>query len=142
MVNEIINQNIDGITVGKVLGLSPDLLKELCGIKRFSALKGAAHVPATSGEKAQTDNSERHTQLVANRLTRGYDRVFVEKHLYACASLMVMGKLAGAKRVKMLIDSGSKMCVMSKRLWDEIQDELTIDLDVAWSIGSANAMRD
>ena len=31
---------------------------------------------------------------------------------------------------------------MSKRLWDELQDELPIDHDVAWSIGSANAMRD
>ena len=55
---------------------------------------------------------------------------------------MVLGYLEGAKRVKMLIDSGSEMCVMSKRLWDEFQDELPIDRDVAWSIGSANAMRD
>ena len=142
MVNKILNQNIDGMTVREVLGLSLDLLKELWGVKRFPALKGAAHVPATSGEKAQTDHSERHTHLLANRLTRGNDRVLVEKHLYACASPMVIGKLEGAKRVKMLINSGSKMCVMSMRLWDELQDELPIDRDVAWSIGSANATRD
>ena len=142
MVNKILNQNIDGITVREVLGLSPDLLKELWGVKRFPALKGAAHVPATSGEKAQTDLPERHTHLIANRLTRGNERVLVEKHLYACASPMVMGKLEGAKRVKMLIDSGSEMCVMSKRLRDELQDELPIDRDVAWSIGSASATRD
>ena len=55
---------------------------------------------------------------------------------------MVMGKLEGAKRVKMLIDSSSEMCVMSKRLWDELQEKLPIDWNVAWSIGSANAMRD
>ena len=53
-----------------------------------------------------------------------------------------MGKLEGARRVKMLIDSGFEMCVMSKRLWDDLQDELHIDRDVTWSIGSANATRD
>ena len=50
MVNKILNQNIDRITVREVLGLSPDLLKELWGVKRFLALKGAAHVTATRGE--------------------------------------------------------------------------------------------
>ena len=33
MVNRILNQNIDGITVREVLGLSPDLLEELWGVK-------------------------------------------------------------------------------------------------------------
>ena len=55
---------------------------------------------------------------------------------------MVMGNLDGAKRVKMLIDRGSEICVMSKRLWNELQDELPIAWDVDWSIGSANATRD
>ena len=142
MVNKILNQNIDEITVREVLGLSPDLLKELWRVKQFPALKGAAHVTATSGEKALMDHSERHTHLIADRLTRGNDRVLVEKHLYACASPMVMGKLEGAKRVKMQIDSGSEMCVMSKRLLDELRDELPIDRDVTWSIGSTNATRD
>ena len=130
MVNKILNQNINGITVREVLGLSLDLLKELWGVKRFPALKGGAHLTATSGEK-QTDHPERHTHLIADRLTRGNDRVLVKKHLYACPSPIVMGKLEGAKRVKMLIDSGSEMCVMLKRLWDELQDELPIDRDVA-----------
>ena len=116
MVNKILNHNIDGITVREVLGLSPDLLKELWEVKRFPALKGAAYVLATSGEKAQTDHPERHIHLIANRLRRGNERVLVKKHLYACASPMVMGKLEGAKIVKMLIDSGSEMCVISKRL--------------------------
>ena len=111
-------------------------------LKKFPALKGAAHVPATSGEKAQKDHLKKHTHLIANRLMRGNDRVLVDKHLHACASPMVMGKLEGAKRVKMLIDSCSEMCVMSKRLWDELQDKLPIDRDVTWSIGSANATRD
>ena len=112
MVNKILNEKIDGITVREVLGLSLDLLKDLWGVKRFPALKGAAHVPARRGEKAQTDHSER----IANRLKRGKDGVLVEKHLFACASPIVMGKLEGAKRVKMLIYSGSEMCFMSMRL--------------------------
>ena len=51
-------------------------------------------------------------------------------------------RLEGTKRVKMLIDSGSERCVMSNRLWDELQDELPINRDVAWSIGFANTTRD
>ena len=141
MVNKILNQNIDVITVREVLRQSRDLLKELWGVKRFPALKGAAHVPVTSREKAQTDHPGRHTHHIANRLTRGNDRVLVEKYLYACASPMVMGKLEGGKKVKMLMDSGSEICVLSKKLWNELQDEIPIDRDVAWSIGSAKATR-
>jgi len=33
MVNKILNQNIDGITVREVLGLSPDLLREVWGVR-------------------------------------------------------------------------------------------------------------
>jgi hypothetical protein len=45
MVDKILNQNIDGIMVRDVLGLSPDLLRELWGVKRFPAVK--ATIPAT-----------------------------------------------------------------------------------------------
>jgi len=44
---------------------------------------------------------------------------------------MVLGKLEGTRKVKMLIDSGSEMCVMSKKLWQELEDELPIDKDIA-----------
>ena len=39
----------------------------------------------------------------------------------------------------MLLDSGSVMNVMSKELWEKVQDLLPIDTDVSWSIGSANS---
>ena len=139
IVNKILNQNIDGITVREVLGLSPVLLKELWGIKRLPALKGGAQVPAISEDKATIGEADRNTsQLTSNRITR----VSIEKHLYACASPIVLGRLEGTRKIKMLIDSGSEMCVMSKKLWQELEDELSIDQDIALSIGSANATRD
>ena len=36
------------------------------------------------------------------------------KDLSACAYPMVMGKIEGKLKVKMLIDSGSEMCVMNR----------------------------
>ena len=113
MVNKILNQNIDGITVREVLGLSPDLLKELWGIKRLPALKGGAQVPAISADKASIREADRDTsQLTSHRIAR----VSIEKHLYACASPIVLGRLEGTRKINMLIDSGSEMCVMSKKL--------------------------
>src|SRR5437588_10904420 len=53
-----------------------------------------------------------------------------------------MGKIEGKLRVKMLIDSGSEMNVMSKELWERTQDLLPIDIDVSWSIGSVNSTHD
>ena len=53
-----------------------------------------------------------------------------------------MGKVEGKLRVKMLIDSGSEMNVMSKGLWERAQDLLSIDIDISWSIGSANSTHD
>jgi len=129
MVNKILNQNIDGITVREVLGLSPDLLKELWGIKRLPALKGGALVPAISADKASIREADRDTsQLTSNRI----GRVSIEKHLYACASPIVLGRLEGTRKIKMLIDSGLEMCVMSKKLWKELEDELPINQDIAW----------
>ena len=66
----------------------------------------------------------------------------VLQELYACASPMVVGKVEGKLRVKMLIDSGSEMNVMSKGLWERAQDLLPIDIVVNWSIGSANCTHD
>jgi hypothetical protein len=42
----------------------------------------------------------------------------------------------------MLIDSGSEMNDMSKGLWEQGQDLLPIDIDIRWSIGSANSTLD
>src|SRR5205085_2833534 len=40
------------------------------------------------------------------------------------------------------IDSGSEMCVMSRTLWERLEQELSIDREVSWSIGSTNATKD
>jgi len=140
MVNKILNHNIDGITVREVLGLSPDLLRKLWGVKRLPALKGGAPVPTMSADKTLIGipGARGDLHLTSSRI----ERVSIEKHLYACASPMVLGRLEGTRNVKMLIDSGSEMCVMSKKLWQELEEELPIDKDIAWSISSANAPRD
>ena len=135
MVNKIQNQNIDGITVREVLGLSPDLIRELWGVKRLPALKGAAQVPAIRGDKTGIPVVEDDLHPTSSQV----ERVSIEKHLCAYASPLVLGRLEGTRKVKMLIDSGSEMCVMSKKLWQELEDEQPIDQDIAWSIGSENA---
>ena len=54
MVDKILNQSVDGITVREVSGLSPDLLRELWGVKRLPALKGS--IPAvTRGNPQETE---------------------------------------------------------------------------------------
>ena len=53
-------------------------------------------------------------------------------------SRTIIGKLEGRFRVTMLIDSGSEMNVMSKELWEKVQDHLPIETDVSCSIGSVN----
>jgi len=55
---------------------------------------------------------------------------------------MVLARLERSYKIKMLIDSGSEMCVMSKTLWKRLEEELPIDRYAAWSIGSANATKD
>jgi hypothetical protein len=107
MVDKILNQSVEGITVREVLGLSPDLLRGLWGVKRLPALKGT--ILATRAEEANPAH-EKHVRFVTRVEAIG-------KQLYAYASPTVMGKLEGTRRVKLLIDSGSEMCVMSRRLW-------------------------
>ena len=104
-------------------------------MERLPALKGAAQVPAISGDKTGTPAGDDNVHLTSSRV----ERISIEKHLYACASPMVIGRLEGTRKVKMLIDSGSEMCVMSKKLWQELEGKLPIDRDIAWCIGSANA---
>lgn len=132
MVNKILNQNTDGITVRELLGLSPDLVKELWGIKRLPVLKGAVQVPATHRDLDMA------TEEGDIRFSNFMD---TEKHLYACTSPPVLGKIEGKYKVKMLIDSDSEMCVMGLRIWKKLEVDLLIGRDVLWSIGSTNAKR-
>ena len=126
MVKKILNQHVEGITVKEVLGLSPDLMKIMWGMKRMPPIKTDAQVPATTLEAD------------VNRI----ERIDAEENLYACASPTVLGRLEGTYRIRMLIDSGSEMCVMSKTLWKRLENELPIDRYAAWMIGSANATKD
>ena len=64
------------------------------------------------------------------------------KELYACASPTVTGKIEGKLKVKMLIDSGSEMCVMSGDLYERVKGLLPVDTEILWSIGSANSTMD
>ena len=116
MVDKILDQAIDKITVRELLGLSPDLLREIWGIRRLPPLNKTT-IPSPqaadigSGATVATTSAEGPESLqgvrVEVRTIRGL------KELYACASPTVMGKIEGKLKVKMLIDSGSELCVMS-----------------------------
>ena len=45
-----------------------------------------------------------------------------------------MGKINGKLIVKMLIDSGSEMCVMSRDLYERAKGLLPVDTEIRWSI--------
>ena len=53
-----------------------------------------------------------------------------------------MGKIEGKLKVKMLINSGSEMCVMSHDLYEHVKWELLVKMQSRWSIGSANSTMD
>ena len=55
---------------------------------------------------------------------------------------MVVGKMEGKLKVKMVIDSGSEMCVMSRDLYKPAIGLLPVDTEIRWSIGSANSTLD
>jgi hypothetical protein len=144
MVDKILNQTIDDITIREVLGLSPDLLREIWGIRRFPTVK--ASIPTT--QVTEQDPVVIADELEVRRMGATMNAVPHEtkdnaieatQHLYACASPMVLGKVEDRYRVNMLIDSGSEMCVMSKALWQRMMAHLPIDTDISWSVGSANA---
>jgi hypothetical protein len=131
MVDKILNQNLDRIAVREVLGLSPDLLQELWGVKGLPAIK--ATIPTVWIEDRQI--VERSVRF-ANRIEG------IGKHLYACVSPTVTGCIEGTQKVKMLIDSDLQMYAMSKTFWQELEDHLLIDCEIRWSIGSADATLD
>ena len=64
------------------------------------------------------------------------------KALYACASPTGLGKIEGKLKVKILIDSGSEICVMSRDQYDRAKGMLLVDTEIHWSIGSASATMD
>lgn len=61
------------------------------------------------------------------------------KELYAYAFPTVMGKIDGKLQVKMIIDSGSEMCVMSLDRKKRTKRLLMVDIQIHWSIGSVNS---
>ena len=60
------------------------------------------------------------------------------KELYAYSSPMVIGKIESNFTVKMLIDSGSEMCMMSRDLYERAKGLLLVNTEIRWSRGSAN----
>lgn len=123
IVDKILNQTIDDITIREVLGLSPDLLRESWGIRRFPTVK--ASIPATNVSEQLpiviSDEPEAgvygvEAALRAPPLINQPSENEAAQHLYACASPVVLDKVENKYKVKMLIDSGSEMCVMSEDL--------------------------
>ena len=145
IVDKILDQLLDRITVGELLGLSPDLLHEIWGILRLPPLNKTT-IPSTQvadigiGATVATTSVEGPESLqgvrVEVRPIRGL------KELYACASPTVMGKIESKLKVKMLIDSDSEMCVMSRDLYERAKGLLPVDTEMHWSIGLANSTMD
>ena len=145
MVVKILDQAMDTITVWEWLCLSPDLLRERWRIRRLPPLNKTT-IPSTEAEDIglgatmATISAEGPESLqgvrVELRTIRGL------KGLYACASPKVMGKIEGKLKVKMLINSGSAMCVMSRDLYKRTNGLLAVDMEIRWSIGSANSTMD
>ena len=154
MVDKILDEPIDHITMREPLGLSLDLLSEIWEVRRLPLLNKVA-IPSMQAEDIRTETMAASTEATAGAanthsqerahtcgLSRERQSSGVLQELYACASPTVVGKVEGKLRVKMLIDSGSEMNVMSKGLWERAQDLLSIDIDISWSIGSANSTHD
>jgi hypothetical protein len=144
MVDKILNQTIDDITVREVLGLLPDLLREIWDIQHFLTVKASILATQVSEQTLITILDEADILCVGAtlnatpQLAKG-NMSEATQHLYACAFPMVLGKVENRYQVNMLIDSGSEMCVMSKDLWRHMMRHLPIDTDMSWSVGSANA---
>ena len=122
----------------ELLGLFPDLLQEIWGVRRLPPLNKET-IPSTHGMETEPEGEAGviHVLPLCSLI-----ETKAMRELYSCASPTIIGKLEGRFRVTMLIDSGSKLNVMWKELWEKVQDLLPIDTDVSWSLGSANSMLD
>ena len=119
MVDQILDQVIAKITVRELLGLSPDLLRQIWGNQRLPPLKKTT-TPSTQAAETGLGATLVTTRAEGGESLQGV-RVEVRnirglKELYACASPTVIGKIEGKLKVKMLIDLGSEMSVMSRDL--------------------------
>ena len=145
MVDKILHQAIDKITVRESMGLSPDLLREIWWIRRLPPTNKTTILSTQAadiglGATVATTSVEGPESLQGVRVDVRTIRGLQE--LYACASPRVMGKIEGKLKVKMLIDSGSEMCVMSRELYECAKGLLPVDTEIRWSIGSANSTMD
>ena len=145
LVDKILDQPINRITVRELLGLRPDLLREMWGIRRLPPLKkttipstqvadiGLGTTVATMSAKGPQDLQ---AVLVEVRTIRGL------KELYSCTSPTFIGKMKSKLKVRMRIDSGNEMCVMIRDLYELAKGLLPVDMEIHWSIGSANSPMD
>ena len=98
MVDKILDQAIDNITVRELLGLSPDLLHEIWGIWRLPLLnkmtiRSTQAADIGLGATVATTSAERPVSLQGVRVE--VRTIGGLKELYACASPTVMGKIEG-----------------------------------------------
>ena len=109
---------VQGVMVIELLSISPELIQQWFGIKR---------VPPLTKDKPDA--------LIKSAKWKN----FLTK-LYVRASPKCKG-LIGDEEVKldMLIDSEAELCLMSKNIFDKI--DLPIDLDVDYTVGSANSQK-
>ena len=109
---------VAGVTVRKLLSISPDLIQQWFGIKR---------VPPLGKDKpyAQINSAKCKDSL---------------KKLYACTSPKCKRLIGDTEiKLKMLIDSGAELCLMSEDTFEEL--DIPVDLDVDWTVGAVNSQR-
>ena len=105
MVDKILDQPIDRITMRELLGLSPDLLAEIWGVHRFPPFNKAA-IPARQATDMGAEVMPAAAEITEDK---GKGKALLEEHmcglprnhwpagglrvLYACTSRTVMGKI-------------------------------------------------
>ena len=145
MVDKILYHAINKIRVRELLGLSLDLLREIWGIRRLPPLNKTT-IQSTQvadiglGSTVATTSAEGPESLpgvqVEVHTIRGL------KELYACASPTVKEKIEGKLKVKMLIDSGSEIWVMSRDLYERAKGLLPVHTEIGCFIGLVNSTTD
>ena len=108
VVDKVLDQAIDRNTVSQLLGLSPDLLREIWGIGRLPQ-SNKTTIPRTQVVDISLGATVATTSTQGPKSLQG---VLVDvrtirslKELYVCASPTVTETIEGKLKVKILIDS-------------------------------------